>query len=196
MGKEKTTTIQEPESTPEMTEMNKLLLEQFQQTVGPQTQLQLQGMDLLSQIFSGAENLPGIFGEMGAGISPETIGTQAASLAKQYGPGFQNLGIADSGVAFQQTAQGIANELLFPAEQINLAAQQNLLNLALGGQAQVQQPMMAGQGMLGQQLAGLTSMTQTQYGMNPFIKSYQQSMGAWLGGGAQKTAMTVAGGLV
>ena len=63
----------------------------------------------------------------------------------------------------------------------------NLLNLAVGGQAQVQQPILATSQMLGGRLAGLRTVTQsgmtdsTQKSMNPFLKSFQQSAGTGLG---------------
>ena len=192
-----TTEYTTPEPTPEGAELNALQLEQYKQTVGPQTELQLQGMDLLSQIFGGAENLPGLFGDISKGISPEAIGTQAATLAKQYGAGFQNLGISDSGVAFQQTAQGIANELLFPTEQWNIGSQQNLLNLAMGGQAQVQQPIMAGVNQLGQSLTALNTSQTLGAQYNPFSGVNLGFLGQWGGanyGGGCWVAAEIFGG--
>lgn len=168
-----TTEQSTPQPTAEETAMNKLRLQQFEQIVGPQTEVQKQGLDLISRLFSGSTDLPGFFGEMGLGISPQAIGTQAAELSRQAMPGFQQLGLADSGIAYRETARDIANQLLFPAEQFNLGAKQNLLNLALSGQAQVQQPIVAQTGSLGAQLAGLRSIVSTGYGdtitRNPFL---------------------------
>lgn len=184
MGKEKTTTQASTTYTPTEAEkqMQELELQQYKQLVGPQTQLQLQGMDLVSKMFAGG-GLPGYFGEMAAGISPEAVGTQASQFARQYMPGFQQMGLGDSGVAFRETARGIANELLYPAEQFNIGAKQNLLNLALSGQAQVQAPIQAQTGTLASSLAGLRTMSQqgATYAMNPFLKSFQTSMGQTLG---------------
>lgn len=61
----------------------------------------------------------------------------------------------------------------------------NLLNLAVGGQASIQQPVLSTGQQLTQALAGLrtqnvsgtTTTNSTQYGMNPFMKSFQTSMG-------------------
>ena len=60
----------------------------------------------------------------------------------------------------------------------------NLLNLAVGGQAQIQQPVIATGGTLGQRLAGLRTIdttgttTQTQ---NPFLQNFYGSLGTTLG---------------
>ncbi len=66
----------------------------------------------------------------------------------------------------------------------------NLLNLGVGGQAQVQSPILAQSGMLAGNLAGLRGTTQqgstnTQLTMmNPFLKSFQTSLGSSLGSGS------------
>ena len=199
MGSTKTETRTESRPTPtaEETEMNKLRLQQFREVVGPQTELQLQGMDLIRQLFGGSTELPGFFGQMGLGISPQAIGMQAAELGRQAMPGFQQLGLADSGVAFREVSKDIANQLLFPAEQFNLGAKQNLLNLALSGQAQVQQPITTQTGQLGAQLAGLRSISGTQVQTrNPFLESFYGSLGKGLGGGLAGGAMGgLSGGL-
>lgn len=70
-------------------------------------------------------------------------------------------------------------------EAFNIGNLLNLLNLAVGGQASIQQPVLSTGQQLTQALAGLRSVntqgtaTQntTQYGMNPFMKSFQTSMG-------------------
>jgi len=163
--------------------MQRLQLGQYKQTVGGQTQAQLQGLNLVNQLLTGG-SLPGYLNTLTSGISSEAIGNQAARLAKQYGAGFQSMGIDDSGVAFRETSRGIANELLYPTEQFNIGSLQNLLNLALSGQAQVQQPIQAGTNTLSQSLAGLRSVNQsgmtTMTSMNPFLKSFQTELGAGL----------------
>ncbi len=165
------TTTTTPTASPEETRLNQLQLEQFEQTVGPQTDVQLSGLDLLQRLLSGGIDLPGIFGELGAGISPEAIGTQATELAQRALPQFQSAGILDSGIVGREISKSIANQLLFPAEQFNIGAKQNLLNLALSGQAQVQQPIAVGTGSLSGRLAGLrsTTGTTTQQQRNPFL---------------------------
>lgn len=145
--------------TAEETELNKLYLERQRAAQGGMMSAQEQGLNLVNLLLTG-QGLPGYLGQLPGGISPEAIGTQASRLAKQYGAGFQQAGIADSGVAFRETSRGIANELLFPSEQFNLQNLMQLLNLGVGGQAQVQAPIIQQGGQLSQALAGLRGITQ------------------------------------
>ena len=185
-GTSVTNTTTQATPTPEEQEMQKLQLQTFQATQPLQQQAQMSGLNLINQLLTGGSPLPGFFGQMAQGISPNAIGTQAAQYAKQNMPGMQSLGILDSGEAEQSIARGIANEVLFPAEQFNIGALQNMLNLALSGQAQVQAPIQAGTNTLANQLAGLRSVNQqgtsTLYGMNPFLQSLQTQAGKTLGG--------------
>ena len=175
-----------PTPTAEETALNKLTLERMQATQPGMIQAQQQGLGLINQLLTG-QQLPGYLGTLPGGLSSEAIGHQASRMAGQYGAGFQNLGIADSGVAYRETARGIANELLMPSEQFNLQNLMQLLNIGVGGQAQVQQPILAQSGQLGASLAGLRSVTQTgttsqtTTSMNPFLKSFQTSLGQTFG---------------
>lgn len=186
MGQEKSTTVvqsnTQPTPTKEETELNKLYLQQARATMPQQTELMKQAMGVSSSLLT-----PDYVSKLAAGISPEAIGSQASLMAKQYMPGFQSIGLDNSGVAYRETARGIANELLYPAEQYNIGALQNLLNLALSGQAQVQAPVSASSSQLSSNLSGLrsvsTSGTTTSYGMNPFLKSFQTSLGSGMGTG-------------
>lgn len=180
MGSTKTVTqtTQQAKTSPMEEKLLGLEYEQRQQTMQPQTQAQLSGLNLVNQLLTGTTPLPGFFGEMGAGISPEAIGTQATELTRGALPQFQDLGILESGTMAKNISQAIANQLLFPAEQFNIGAKQNLLNLALSGQAQVQQPIMAGQQTLASQLAGLRSITGTQtQTSNPFLQNFYTGLG-------------------
>lgn len=199
MGKEKqsssgTTVVNQtttPTPTAEETALNQRNLRIAQATEAPETQVQLQGLNLVSQLLQGRQPQGELFQQL-SGINPEAIGSQATELTRQNLPGFQSTGLMDSGVMQREIARTIASQLLFPAEQINLGARQNLLNLALSGQAQVQAPVQANVNQLGAQLAGLRSIntqgttqtSSTQYGMNPFLKSFQTSFGQSLGSGS------------
>jgi hypothetical protein len=195
MSKEKQQTQQSStqtvQQTPAEQEANSIYLEQLRKAQPGTLQAQESGLNLVNRLLLG-ESLPGYLDTLTRGISNEAIGTQASRLANQYGAGFQNLGIADSGVAFRETSRGIANELLFPTEQFNIGALQNLLNVALSGQAQVQSPISASGGQLSQNLQGLRSTTSTgtytTTGMNPFLRSFQTSFGESLGKGASSAA--------
>lgn len=178
-----------PQMTEEEKQMQQLQLQQYKQTVGPQTQAQLSGLNLVNQLLTG--QIPGgFYQKLGQGISPEAIGNQATKYAFQNMPGFQSQGIYDSGIMAKQISRGIANEVLYPAEQFNIGSLQNLMNMALSGQAQVQQPIQQGNSMLYSQLAGLRPVTQqgtstqtssTPGGTNPFLKVGVTAAGA-LGG--------------
>lgn len=170
-----------PTPTPEETELNKLLLERTKATQGGTIQAQQGGLNLINQLLLGQEPTGDLYKQLG-GISPEAIGTQATELTRKNLPQFQNLGLMDSGVMQKEISRGIANELLFPAEQFNVGAKQNLLNLALSGQAQVQQPIQWGTNTLSSNLQGLrtTTTTGTQTS-NPFLQSFYQSLGQGLG---------------
>lgn len=199
MGSEKqsgsSTTVvnqtQKATPTPEEQELLNLELERQKQAQPGMIQAQQSGLNLINQLLTGQSPLPGFFGTMAQGISPETIGTTATKMALNAMPGMQQLGLTDSGVAAKSISKNIAENLLYPAEQFNIGSLQNLLNLALSGQAQVQQPVLAGANTLSQSLAGLrsvntsgtTQVNSAQYGMNPFLKSFQTQAGKTLGGG-------------
>jgi hypothetical protein len=183
----KTTTEsqQERKRTPEQERLD--ILDLSLREAGQQDLLRLQGQgaDIASALLQGLP-LPGAFGEQLFGIDPETIGLEATRVAQRAQPGFQKLGILDSGPAFEETAREVAQSVLFPAEQFNVGALQNALNIALAGQAQIQQPGLQRTSALGQRLAqfGTTTGSQTQstLGMNPFLKSWQEQLGKTLGG--------------
>ena len=150
----------------------------------------------LNQAFGGLAlslgqggDLPGFLSGLPGGISPQAIGTQAAELASKNLAGFNQLGIADSGVAFRETAKDIGQNLLFPAEQFNIGNLLNLLNLGLSGSTGLQQQSIQAGSSLGQSLAGLRSVSQvgtgsknqTFTGPNPFLNSFQKGLGGGLG---------------
>ena len=179
--KDETTSQATP--TAEETEMNKLLLERMRATQGGTIEAQQSGLNLVNQLLTGQTPTGDLYQQM-SGISPEAIGAQATELTRQNLPQFQNLGLLDSGTMQKGVSRSIANELLFPAEQFNIGAKQNLLNLALSGQAQVQQPIMAGTNTLASNLQGLRTITgqQTQTS-NPFLQSFYSSLGQSFGSG-------------
>lgn len=180
MGSTKQTTETKTTPTEEERQLNARNLRVALATEEPQQQAQLSGLSLVNQLLTGTSPLPGFFGTMAEGITPDTIGNEATRLALRAMPQFQQLGLMESGTAAKQISRSIANELLYPAQQFNVGALQNMLNLALSGQAQVQQPIQAGIGQLGGQLAGLRTTTQTQT-KNPFLESLYGSLGQSLG---------------
>lgn len=192
MGNEKTTSVsgQNQTTTVEQTEeekrLNQLTLERTEATQEGQIGVQKEGLSLINQLLTG-QSLPGYLNRLPGGISSEAIGEESARVAAQAGPGFQSLGISDSGTAYKETAKNIASSVQYPAEQYNMGNLLNLLNLAVGGQAQVQAPLQAQSSSLSGALAGLRTVSSTGStdstveGMNPFLKSFQTSAGSGVG---------------
>ena len=149
-----------------------------------------------------AEQIP-----LSAGKFDEDMTNQIVQESmRQLFPQFQSMGVPiESGVATsvagrtsgdirRNVAEGnIERELAIRETNLNVGQTTqyqnmnnllNLLNLAVGGQAQIQQPVIATGGTLGQRLAGLRSVsttgtqTQTQY---PFLESFYTAAGTTLG---------------
>lgn len=139
--------------------------------------------NLVNQLLTG-QALPGYLKGLPGAITPELTSELSQEAVRDIMPSFQSSGIIDSGVA-ASIAGRTAGDIRRGSAEFNIGNLLNLLNLAVGGQAQVQQPMLATSGQLGGRLAGLRSInssgTSTTYGMNPFVKSLQQSMGTSLG---------------
>lgn len=97
-------------------------------------------------------------------------------------PQFQSAGIMDSGIAAQgaiRAAQDTSNQ----NAQFNVSAAQNLFNLAAGGQSNLQGQFQNNTNNLTSQMAGLRTINQSgsTIGMNPFLKSFETSLGKTLG---------------
>lgn len=178
-------TTSTPTPTPEETRLNQLDLQLREQNQGAMGDLQASGLNLGNLLLKGMQ-LPGYLNSLPGGISPDVTQSIVDQSLRDIKPSFQQGGILDSGVAASigaRTAADIRNQ----SAQFNIQNLSQLLNLALGGQAQVQQPIIGQAGMLGQRLAGLSSISQTgnssqtTLGMNPFLKSFQTSLGGTLG---------------
>lgn len=198
MGGEKTKQNQQTQTqnkteytaSPEEQQLIKLQLSQLQQFAPLQNQLNQNAGNLINALLQG-QSLPGYLNQLPGGISAEDQAKAATSLTSKLNPQYQALGIFDSGTAFKDTSSQIANQITLPSAQFNLQNLQQLLSMAVGGQSQVQQPMLTTQGQLGQSLAGLKTINQsgsgsfsgTTIGMNPFLKSFQTGFGQKLGEG-------------
>ncbi len=188
MGKSKeTTTVQTEQKatpTPQELEMQQIQLDQYKRTAGPQTDVQLGGLNLINQLLRGETNLPGFFGAVGQGINPDITNSIVKQSLNDLYPQFQSQGILDSGTA-ASVAGRTAGDIRMGAEEYNLNNKLNLLNMAMGGQAQIQQPLLQQSQMLNSQLAGLRTIsgnqTSTKQGMNPFLNSFQTSAGSAFG---------------
>lgn len=95
------------------------------------------------------------------------------------------LGIAQANEARKLGLQEFNINTELSRQGYNLSNLFNLLNLGVGGQAQVQQPLLQSAGILSQRLAGLrpvtTQGTTTAKTANPFLQSFQTSLGQSMG---------------
>lgn len=116
------------------------------------------------------------------GIDEQQTQDMSQAAVRSVLPQFQTAGILDSGAAFQGATNAAANVRNQNA-QFNVSAAQNLFNLAAGGQSNLQGQYQSSTNNLTTQLAGLrqTNTNGTTVGMNPFLKSFQQSAGKSLG---------------
>ena len=178
-----------PTPTAEETALNQRNLRIAQATEGGETQAQLNSLNLINQLLTGNVPQGQLFSQLSSGVSPDAIANQATAMMRAGRTGSQASGIAQSGVADRAIASDLAGNLLMPAQQWNIGAAQNLMNLALSGQAQVQAPIQNNVNSLSSMLSGLrsvntqgtTSYNSTQTSMNPFLKSFQTSLGSTLG---------------
>ena len=183
MGGDKTTTQSSTQTTasPEERELLKNQLSIQQAGTGDQIALNKQASSLALNLLQG-QNLPGYLNTLPGGISPDVTDSIVKQSLQDIQPQFQKGGILDSGVNAQisaRTAADIRNQ----SAQFNLQNLMQLLNLASGSSAQVQQPMNANAALAGNSLQGLrsTSTSGSTIGMNPFLKTFQQSLGQSFG---------------
>ena len=191
MGKEKTTTTtdsnqtQKATATAEETRMNQLDLQLREKAQPGLEQVQGSGLELSNLLLRGL-NLPGNLEGLPGGISEGVTQDLVNQSLRDIKPGFQQGGILDSGVAASVSAR-TAGDIRRGSAEFNINNLMQLLNLAVGGQAQVQSPILGQSQALGGRLSGLRSVNQTGTGtstvkgMNPFMKSFQTQLGKGTG---------------
>lgn len=181
-----TTQTQTVQATPEEQELNRLQLESFRATQPQQLGVQQQGLSLIGSLLAG-EDLPGQFAGLTGGISEDVTSRIVQQSLEDVRPGLQKAGIFDSGIRAELETETAA-DIRTRSEQFNIQNLLQLLSLGIGGQAQIQQPLLGQQGLLGQSLAGQRGTTGVGTGVqtfaNPFLKSLQQSAGQNLGSAA------------
>lgn len=179
-----------PEPTAEEREYNRLILER-EKFLDPQLrQTQSSGLTLADMLLRGEDQLPGYLERLGRGISPELTSEIVQKSLADIAPSFQQSGLLDSGV--RASVEGrVAGDIRRASEEYNIGNRLNLLNLALSGQAQIQQPILGYSGLLASNLQGLRSVTQTgsfnQYGTQttPFLNTaFAGGIGRGLGSAA------------
>lgn len=177
-----TSTSNTVQATPEEQELNKLLLERTRALDKQQTKLQSQALDIGYNLLAG-QDLPGYLKGLPYGISEETTQGIVDKSIEGLRPSFQASGIYDSGIR-AELETGTAADIRLASEEYNQNLLLNLLNLAVGGQAQIQSPIQSQTSQLASSLAGLRSTYERKdwSGPNPFLKSFQTGLGGSLGG--------------
>lgn len=157
-------------ATPEERELMALQVAAQKEIQPQQLGVQKTGLELVNKLLAGETNLPGFFGQIGAGISEDITSEISQKAVSDILPSFQSSGILDSGVAASVAAR-TAGDIRRASEEFNIGNKLNLLNLALSGQAQVQQPILYQSNQLASQLAGLrtTTTTGTQTTTSPWM---------------------------
>jgi hypothetical protein len=198
-GSSKETTVvqssgtQQATATPEERELMRMDIDARKQIQPQQLETQKAGLDLVNRLLAGETDLPGFFGQIGRGISPEITSEISQKAVADLMPSFQASGIMDSGVS-ASVAGRTAGDIRRVSEEFNIGNKLNLLNLALSGQAQVQQPILAQSSQLASQLAGLRAITTTGQStstmtkprdyLSPLIQGVGTGIGSGFGAGA------------
>ena len=186
--------------TAEETEFNKLQLAQAKEFDPIQRELNAKGGNLINKLLSGDSNLPGFLAKLPAGISPEVTQGIVDQSLRDINTQMRASGAGtfmESGAA-QSIGARTSGDIRRAAEEFNIGTLFNLLNLGVGGQAQVQQPILSTSNMLSQRLAGLRSVnqtgtmtSQTRRSYDFFTSPFTTAMAGGTGQGAGAAAMTV-----
>jgi len=153
------------------------------------TGVQSQGLNLASLLLQG-QPLPGYLGGLPGGIDETMVNNIAGKAVHDIQPTFQSSGLLDSGVNASISAR-TAGDIRTQAAQFNIQNLMQLLNQALGGQAQVQQPILGFSQNAGNILSNpanrsssSTSNTTQSGGANPFLQGIGTGLGTFgaLGG--------------
>jgi len=165
MGTTKTTNTTTTTPTEAEKQMQELQLQQYKATQPYQQETQISGLQLANNLLTGGK-LPEGYQELWGGIGQDQTNAMIQQSLRSMMPQFQSQGLMDSGTMIQAGAR-TAGDIQSQNAQFNLGQKLNLLNLAVGGQAQIQSPVQGSTNLLANQLAGLRTTTQTT--KNPFL---------------------------
>jgi len=183
MGTEVTTKNETSQATPtpEEKELNALMLERAKAGQEGLLKVQDSATNLSNRLLLG-ESLPGYLEGLPGGLDEEDVKNLVGRSLEDVASMGNQFGILDSGTV-QEVGVKTAANIRADAGKFNIQNLLQLLNIGVGGQAQVQAPLLQQEGTLSTQLAGLRSTTtNTNYTqMNPFLKSFQQSAGENIG---------------
>lgn len=146
--------------TAEETRLNQLDVSLREQTNPYLMQMQTQGLQLGTQLLKGDTPLPGWMNGMESGISPDVTRSIVGQSMNDVNSGMAGKGLLDSGTAAAVGAR-TSGDIRRAAEEFNIGNKLNLLNLALTGQAQIQQPVLGFSSNVGQRLNNLATTNQT-----------------------------------
>ncbi len=176
--------------TAEETELNRLRLEREKKLDPSILKAQQQGLDLSSILLTGGRNasLPGFLADLPGGISSDVTQDIVNRSLGDVRAGLQTGGLLDSGVRKELEARTAA-DIRTQSAQFNLQNLQQLLNLAVGGQAAPLQSPLGFGSVLSQSLAGLRStntsgnFNQRTQTVNPFLtgSNIMQGIGTGIG---------------
>lgn len=177
-------------ATPEQTALNQLQLKQAQDFAPTQELLNQNAGNFINSLFTGnIAGLGSIFGQVANGTSGQALDDSIAQGLRDVNGQLAKSGAGTMMESGASQAAGVraAAGMRQDAKQFDIGSFLNLANLAVGGQAQIQQPINSSNAQLGSRLAGLNSYNstgtsnQTTIGMNPFLKSFEQSAGKTFG---------------
>lgn len=171
-GSQTSTTTVKP--TAEETAWNKIQLGQLQAMDPLQRQLnQAAGSNVLNLL--QGKDLPGYLKSLPYGISEEMTADIANRSIKDIQPFFSQAGLLDSGVNAAVSSR-TAGDVRRASAEFNINNLMQLLNIGVGGQAQVQAPLLQTGSNLSQSLAGLRSTTTSgSYSyQQPFAQTFGQ----------------------
>lgn len=153
--RQRTETNTEVYATEEEKELNKLLLQQYKDLMPEQTQNMRSQYALLNQLLSGQTPSSGVFQALG-GITEQQTQSMSQKAVQDVLPSFQNLGLADSGVALSAAAR-TAGDIRNANAQFNVTNALSVLNSILGGSASASGQTSGVGSQLSTNLAGLRS---------------------------------------
>lgn len=187
-----------PKPTKEETELNKLYLSREKYLDPYIRQTQQSGLTLSNELLQG-QDLPGYLKDLPYGISPDVtqsiVNQSLRDLNTQLA--YSGAGTFLESGASQSAGVRAAADVRNQSAQFNLQNLMQLLNVGIGGQAQVQQPILGFSNLLSDRLSGLrrttttgsysgTQNTQQRTGYSfftsPFTTAFAGGFGQGLGG--------------
>lgn len=161
------------EVSPEERELMNMDLALRRKTDSALGDMQLQGLSLGTQLLSGNTPLPGWMSGMEQGLSENAINDIANQSLRDVDYKMAGQGIMDSGTRASVLAR-TSGDVRRAAYEFNIGNKQNLLNLALTGQAQIQQPVLGFSSSLGNRMTTMGSQTRSSTGTQ---STFQPSRG-------------------